>query len=197
MALNKQTQTTILIKGALKGSQKAFSDLMEMYWDDIIKTLRAKKAPDNIVEDIALISFNKAFDKLETYNNEFTFKTWISTIANNTLIDHFRKQKNTTISIDDVFTDESGNEFRMDFKSKTLSPEEELIENQEDYEVKKLINLLPDNYSEILNLRYIEHRSYKEISEELKIPINNVKVRIMRGRKLLVETIEKSSDLRN
>jgi len=197
LALNKQTQTTILIKGALKGSQKAFSDLMEMYWNDIIKTLRSKNAPDSIIEDIALVAFTKAFDKLETYNNEFAFKTWISTIANNTLIDYFRKQKNTTISIDEVFTDESGNEFKMDFKSKTLSPEEELIENQEDTEVKKLINLLPENYSEILNLRYLKHCSYKEISTKLDIPINNVKIRILRGRKLLVETIEQNSELRN
>ncbi len=197
MALNKQTKTTILIKGALKGSQKAFSDLMEMYWDDIISTLKSKNAPDNVVEDIALITFTKAFDKLDTYNNEFAFKTWLSTISQNTLIDYFRKHKNTTVSIDEVFTDESGNEFKMDFKSKTLSPEEELIESQEDIEVKKLINLLPNNYSEILNLRYLKHCSYKEISEELKIPINNVKIRIMRGRKLLVETIEQNSDLRS
>ena len=197
MALDKQTKTTILIKGALKGSQKAYSDLMELYWDDIIKTLKSKNAPNNSVDDIALITFTKAFEKLETYNNEYAFRTWLSKISNNTLIDYFRKQKNTTISIDEVFTDESGNEFRMDFKSKTLSPEEELIENQEDTEVKKLINLLPDNYSEILILRYLEHRSYKEIASELNIPINNVKIRLMRGRKLLVETIENNSDLRD
>jgi len=197
LALDKLTKTTILIKGALKGSQKAFSDLMEMYWDDIIKSLRSKNAPDNIIEDIALVAFTKAFDKLDTYNNEFAFRTWLTTISQNTLIDYFRQQKSNTVSIDEVFTDESGNEFRMDFKSKTLSPEEELIENQEDTEVKKLINLLPGNYSEIMNLRYLGHCSYKEISEELNIPINNVKIRIMRGRKLLVETIDRNSDLRN
>ncbi len=85
----------------------------------------------------------------------------------------------------------------MDFKSKSLSPEEELIESQEDNEVKKIINLMPQNYSEILKLRYLNHCSYKEISENLKIPINNVKIRIMRGRKLLVEYIEQNSELRN
>lgn len=197
MALDKQTQTTILIKGALKGSQKAFSDLMELYWSDIVKSLKSKNAPDNIVEDISLIAFTKAFEKLGTYKNEFAFKTWLTTIANNTLIDYFRKHKNTTVSIDEVFTDESGNDFKMDFKSRGLSPEEELIENQEENEVRKLINQLPDNYSEILNLRYVEHCSYKEISEELNIPISNVKIRIMRGRKLLVNTIDKNSELRN
>jgi RNA polymerase sigma-70 factor (ECF subfamily) len=197
LALDKQTKTTILVKGALKGSQKAFSDLMELYWEDIVKTLKFKNAPDNVIEDIALVSFTKAFDKLDSYKSEFAFKTWLSTIATNTLLDYFRKQKNTTISIDEVFTDESGNEFRMDFKSKTLSPEEELIASQEDTEVKKFIDKLPDNYSEIMKLRYIEHCSYKEISELVKIPVNNVKIRLLRGRNLLVSTIEHDSDLRN
>lgn len=197
MDLNRQTKTTILIKGALKGSQKAFSDLMELYWDDIIKSLKAKNAPDYVLEDIALIGFTKAFEKLDSYNSEYTFNTWVSTIASNTLIDYFRKQNSSTISIDEVFTDNSGNEFRMDFKSKTLSPEEELIENQEENEVKNIINIMPSTYSEVLKLRYLKHCSYKEISEKLEIPINNVKVRIMRGRKLLVEYIENNSELRS
>ncbi|MCK5782063.1 MAG: sigma-70 family RNA polymerase sigma factor [Flavobacteriales bacterium] len=197
MGLDKQTKTTILIKGALKGSQKAFSDLMELYWDDIIKTLKSKSAPEYILEDIALISFTKAFEKLESFNSEYTFKTWMSVIANNTLIDYYRKKKSSTISIDEVFIDNSGNEFTMDFKSETLSPEEELIDNQEMDEVKGIINLLPENYSVILKLRYLSSLSYKEISDKLNIPISNVKVRMMRARKLLVEYIEQNSELRN
>lgn len=197
MGLDKQTKTTILIKGALKGSQKAFSDLMELYWDDIIKSLKAKSAPSYILEDIALISFTKAFEKLDSFNSEFTFKTWMSVIANNTLIDYYRRKKSTTVSIDEVFTDNSGNEFRLDFKSKTLSPEEVLIDSQEENEVKEIIELMPDNYAQILKLRYLKSYSYKEISEKLSIPISNVKVRMMRGRKLLVDYIEKNSELRN
>ena len=197
MGLDTNTKTTVLIKGALKGSQKAFSDIMDLYWDGIIKYLKSKKAPDYVLEDIALMSFTKAFDKLATYNNEFTFKTWLNTIAHNTLIDFFRKQKNTMISIDEIFTDDTGSEFRIDFKSKSLSPEEELIETQEETEIKKLIYLLQDSYSEILSLRYLKHLSYKEISDELKIPIANVKVRLLRSRRNLVNSIKAKSDINN
>ncbi|MEN8137746.1 MAG: sigma-70 family RNA polymerase sigma factor [Bacteroidota bacterium] len=196
MGLDKQTKTTILIKGALKGSQKAFSDLMELYWEDIIKSLKTKNAPEYVLEDIALIAFTKAFEKLDSYNSEFAFSTWISVIANNTLVDYYRQKKSSTVSLDEVFTDDSGNEFRLDIKAKTLSPEEELIDNQEDNEVRKIIGLMPETYAPILKLRYLKNCSYKEIAEKLNIPISNVKVRIMRGRKLLVEYIEKNSELR-
>ena len=195
MALDKQTQTTILIKGAIKGSQKAFSDLIDLYWDDVIKLLKHKRAPEHALEDIALVSFTKAFEKLDTFNSEYTFKTWISTISQNNLIDFFRQQKKSTISIDEVFTDETGNEFKMDFKSKTLSPEEEFIETQENSEIRRLINILPKHYSEVLKLRFIDNCSYKEISIILNIPINNVKIKLLRGRKLLIYSIEENSEL--
>lgn len=189
MNLDKQIQTTILIKGALKGSQKAFSDLMDIYWDDIIKSLEIKKAPSHIQEDIALISFTKAFENLDSYNNEFTFQTWLSKIASNTLIDFYRKQKKTLISLDEVFVDDFGNEFKMDFSATTLTPEEEFISLQEENKIENMINDLPNIYSQILNLRYLSSCSYTEISDKLNLPISNVKIRIMRGRKLLIETI--------
>lgn len=195
MGLDKKTKTTILVKGALKGSQRAFSDLMELYWDEVIKSLKSQNAPDYVLEDVALIGFTKAFEKLDTYNNEYSFRTWVSSIVNNTLIDYYRQKKSSTVSLDEVYTDSSGNEFRMDFKSKNSSPEEQLIDLQEEDFVKDLIDELPDNYSEVLKLRYLLHQSYKEIAEKLDIPINNVKVRIMRGRKLLVEMIQASGEL--
>lgn len=189
MGLNKKTNTTILIKGALKGSQKAYADLMELYWDDIIALLNSKNTPDYNIDDIAVATFTKAFDKLDKFNNDYAFITWISTIANNTLIDCYRKNKESIISLDQVYKDGNGNDFKLDFKAKSLSPEEELISNQEENEVIKQIELLPKNYSEILKLRYILNLSYKEISEKINTPMSNVKVRLMRGRKLLVEKI--------
>ena len=168
---------------------------MELYWDEVIKSLKYQKAPEYILEDVALIGFTKAFEKLDTYKSEYSFKTWVLSIVNNTLIDYYRKSKSATVSLDQTYTDSSGNEIKMDFKANISSPEELLIDLQEEDFVKDLIEDLPENYSEVLKLRYLLNRSYKEISQELDIPLNNVKVRIMRGRKLLVEMIEASGEI--
>lgn len=191
MALDITTKTTILIKGAIKGSQKAYSDLMDLYWDDVNYHLLKKNVRNFLIEDIAVIAFTKAFEKLESYNPEYSFKTWLLTIANNTFIDFVRQKKDSTISLDEIIIDDSGNEFTIDFDSGAQSPEEEFIDNQEMDIVVSLIKSVPETYSQILHERFVNHLSYKEISDNLGLPINLVKIRILRGRKILLNLIDK------
>ena len=46
-------------------------------------------------------------------------------------------------------------------------------------------------YQEVINLRYFQELTYREISEELNEPINNVKVKLLRAKKLLAAIIIK------
>lgn len=191
MGLDKDSKTVVLVKGALKGSNKALSDLMDLYWEDVLFFLKQKNIGDFLKEDVAVITFTKAFENIESYKIGYSFKNWILAIASNTLIDFLRKKKEGTVSIDEIFTDSAGNTFTLDFKSGALSPEEVLIESQEQAIVLALINSVPSTYSEILKLRFIDHLSYKEISQNADLPMNVVKVRLLRGRKMLVELLEK------
>jgi RNA polymerase sigma-70 factor (ECF subfamily) len=191
VGLDKDSKTVVLVKGALKGSNKALSDLMDLYWEDVLFFLKQKNIGDFLKEDVAVITFTKAFENIESYKIGYSFKNWILAIASNTLIDFLRKKKEGTVSIDEIFTDSAGNTFTLDFKSGALSPEEVLIESQEQAIVLALINSVPSTYSEILKLRFIDHLSYKEISQNADLPMNVVKVRLLRGRKMLVELLEK------
>jgi RNA polymerase sigma factor (sigma-70 family) len=189
VSLDKESKTVVLVKGALKGSNKALSDLMDLYWEDVLFFLKQKNIGDFLKEDVAVITFTKAFENIESFKIGYSFRNWILTIASNTLIDFLRKKKDGTVSIDEIFTDDAGNNFTMDFKSGALSPEEVLIESQEQAIVVSLINSVPSNYSEILKMRFIDHLSYKEISQIADIPMNVVKVRLLRGRKMLVDLL--------
>ena len=80
-----------LVKKAIKGDQKAYSELMTLYWASVEKTFSLKLQSKEDVEDLSIATFSKAFDKLKSYNDSFAFSTWINTIATNTLIDFFRK----------------------------------------------------------------------------------------------------------
>lgn len=89
------------IQAAKKGDQNAYRFLLNSYWNDVFSFLQSKVTVDDIdAEDLAIVTFSKAFDKLDSYKLEYTFKTWLLTIARNLLIDEFRKQKNLTISIE-------------------------------------------------------------------------------------------------
>ena len=52
------------------------------------------------------------------------------------------------------------------------------------------IKLLKPHYQDVINLRYFQEMSYLEISNQLEEPLNNVKVRLLRARKLLAEIIK-------
>ena len=70
------------------------------------------------------------------------------------------------------------------------SAEDKLITEQNLAKLLRDIKKLKPHYQEIINLRYFQELSYKEISEELNEPINNVKVKLLRAKKLLAEIIK-------
>ena len=83
---------SLLVQNAVAGDQKAYSELMSLYWTSIEKTLSLKLVSKEDVEDLKKATFRKAIDKLDSYDSSFAFSTWIQAIASNNLIDFFRKK---------------------------------------------------------------------------------------------------------
>ena len=119
---------SLLVQNAMAGDQKAYSELMSLYWNSIEKTLSLKLVSREDVEDLTIATFSKAFDKLDSYDDSFAFSTWIQTIASNTLIDFFRKKDQKTISIDQQKEDVDSN--NIDVVDNSLDPENHLIRKQ-------------------------------------------------------------------
>lgn len=139
---------------------------------------------------ITLETFDKAFRKLDTYNNEFAFTTWLYKIAQNSTIDFIRKRKVQPLSIDYGEDDELGvNENTL--QSPILDPEESLIQQQEEILVKSQIALMKPMYRKLIELRYFKEYAYEEIADELNIPIGTVKTRLFRAKNLLAEMLLK------
>lgn len=172
------------INAAKKGDQTAYSFLLNLYWNDVHLFLQSKISDDSIdAEDITIITFSKAFDKIDLYNDDYGFKTWLFTIAKNLLIDELRKQKNKTISLQDDHKE------IYDLSDANPSPEDKIIIEQNLAELKRNIKKLKQKYQIVINLRYFQDMSYIEIANYLKEPINNVKVKLLRAKKLLAEII--------
>ncbi|MDO6760288.1 sigma-70 family RNA polymerase sigma factor [Tamlana sp. 2_MG-2023] len=177
----------IVIKNAKNNDQKAFNYLLDLYWDDVYGFQLKRTQNENDAEDITIQTFSKAFDRIETFKEEYTFKTWLITISKNIHIDLLRKEKN---SISQVIL--KNNREVYDILDESPSPEDKLITEQHLAKLLRDIKKLKPHYQEIINLRYFQELSYKEISEELKEPINNVKVKLLRAKKLLAEIIKKT-----
>ncbi|MXV37631.1 sigma-70 family RNA polymerase sigma factor [Flavobacteriaceae bacterium Ap0902] len=173
-----------LIVEAKKGNQSAQTTLMNLYWDQIYYFVLSKIGHKADTEDITISTFTKVFNKLKLYNTDFEFGTWIRAIAHNTMIDYIRKKPELKISLDNAFA-------QIDVEAATPTPEQHFIIKQDNKKLMNAIQNLPEIYQRVIELRYLEEKTYKDIATELGLTMSNVKVRLLRAKKLLEEEFKK------
>jgi len=177
------------IAEAKQGKQAAFKALLNHYWNDIYRFQFSKTNDENKAEDITIQTFSRAFDKIDLYKDSYNFKTWLLSISKNLQIDELRKTKKELLTIDPVFN------YTQDITDDAPSPEDQLIIEQNLSQLLAHIKLLKPHYQKVIHLRYFQELTYKEIAAELNEPINNVKVKLLRAKKLLAEIIQNSNSL--
>ena len=174
------------IEKAKIGDQVAFTFLLDFYWNEVYAFMLKRTENETDAEDITIETFSKAFDKLATYNPEFQFNTWLITIAKNVHIDILRKKKSSLFV---EITDE--NDYQAyNIADTTPSAEDKLITEQNLSQLLQYIKELKPHYQEVIQLRYFQEMSYQEIANHLDEPLSNVKVKILRAKKLLAEIIQ-------
>lgn len=176
----------IQIEKAKIGDQVAFTSLLDYYWNEVYGFMLKRTENETDAEDITIETFAKAFDKIASYNPEFQFNTWLIAIAKNVHIDMLRKKK-STLFID--ITDEEDNQ-AYNVADSSPSAEDQLITQQNLSQLLQFIKQLKPHYQEVIQLRYFQELSYQEISEQLEEPLSNVKVKLLRAKKLLAEIIK-------
>ncbi len=173
-----------LVNKARLGDQKAFADLMHRYKDSIY--FMALKMVNNKEDamDLTVETFAKAFEKLDKYQPDYAFSTWLFRVGTNNCIDFIRKKKLNTTSINGM-VDDDGDDRPMQIKSDTLNPEEVSMKKEQTQLLKLLIDSLPQRYRNLIVLRYFDELSYEEIAEQLDLPLGTVKAQLFRARFLL------------
>jgi len=182
-------KTEITLKSTIEkaklGNQIAFSNLLDAFWNDVYGFQLIRTKNENDAEDITIQTFSKAFDKIATYDDSYGFKTWLITISKNLHVDLIRKRKRNILDSLDT-----SNEAVTKVLDDAPSAEDRLITEQNLVTLLQDIKKLKPNYQKVINLRYFNELSYAAIAKELNEPINNVKVKLLRAKKLLAEVIK-------
>lgn len=175
------------IEKAKNGDQVAFTFLLDFFWNEVFGYMLKRTENEADTDDIVIETFAKAFDKIATYNPEFGFNTWLIAIAKNVHIDMLRKKKTS------LFLDMNNNENNQAYQiiDETPSAEDDIITEQNLSQLLGYIKELKPAYQEVIQLRYFQEMSYLDISETLEEPLNNIKVKLLRAKKLLAEIISK------
>ena len=180
---NQEQTISDLVYAAKQEDQHAFRQLLDLHWNELYGFMIMRTKNENDAEDLCLQAFSKAFDKIETYNDEFTFSTWLTSIAKNLHVDLIRKEKTRLHQSTDV--DEVG----LDVIDKTLGPEDQLIRSQNLDKLLQQVRSLKPIYRDVIQLRFFQELSHKEMATQLGLSLSNVKVRLLRAKKLLAEII--------
>lgn len=124
-----------LVVRARKGDQKAYADLMVRYKDSIYFMILKMVNNKEDAMDLMVETFAKAFEKLEKYQPDYAFSTWLFRVATNNCIDFIRKKKLNTTSIHGML-DDDGEERQLQIKADVLNPEETSIKKAANGRIK-------------------------------------------------------------
>lgn len=182
-----------LVKAAIAGDQRAYSTLMNRYYHSIFNMMHKMVNHRIDAEDLTQEAFSKAFRRLDGYEPRYAFSTWLFKIAINNCIDHIRKKRLQTMSIDEPIEHSSQQRFSDNLKGMGLNPEEGAMRDQTVKLVRQLINRLSHRYRLMIELRFFEELSYDEIAKELGIPLGTVKAQLFRAKELLFEMLQHPS----
>lgn len=185
--MEKQPEITGHVQEAKKGKQAAFSYLLNTFWSQVYRFQLKRTQDDYEAEEITIQTFSRAFSNLEQYDNNHKFSTWLLAISKNLQIDRLRKEKGKSHIESSKKTEKLNHVI-----DENPTPEDALIKKQHHDELSHFIKQLKPSYQEVINLRYFQEMSYKEIASYLQEPMNNVKVKLLRARRLLADLIQKN-----
>jgi len=180
---------TLVCRALDNNDEKAYAEIMARYREPIYYMLLKMIRSEVDAEDLTIEAFGKAFKKLEQYEPTYAFSTWLYKIATNNCIDFIRKKKMKTLSLD---ANQEGEENSRNYEpiAYTLTPEEEIIQNQKIILMHKVVDQLKPRYKALIELRYFKEYSYQEIATEMKLPLGTVKAQLFRAKELLHEILK-------
>jgi RNA polymerase sigma-70 factor (ECF subfamily) len=173
MTLSKAAIEALVIR-AQSGEQQAFESLFDHFYPKLFRYIRLRVRADD-ADDIASETFLKVIKKIKTYRAN-SFSAWIFRITHNTIIDYYRRHKPTeSLTMDDT------DGIDMDLLETEPGPDDQLKLIESDEAVRELIAKLPPSQQEILELRFLEDFSNKEIAAITGKSEGNIRIMQMRA----------------
>jgi RNA polymerase sigma-70 factor (ECF subfamily) len=151
--IHQETSDEILIQQFKDGSQEAFDSLYQRHLPIVYKRVRCV-IPENDVEDVTQDIFIAALKSLSSFRGDSQFRTWLRTLTNHKVAEFYRKRTRKQEPPLAPLSEASG---RMEGATSKILEERIFIQNA----LKKL----PENYREIILLRFAEDMQFNEIAE--------------------------------
>lgn len=173
-----------LVKLSLETADN-FAYIIQLYEKKLFSYIyRITNVSKEEVEDILQDVFIKVYKNLNDFDMGLKFSSWIYRIAHNQVISNYRAKKSRGEEVSFEI-----NERVLEVLSSDLDMEKEVDFDYLRKNINHILEKMDQKHSEILVLKFLEEKSYKEISDILKMPMGTVAVNISRAKKQFRETI--------
>jgi len=182
----EQDAYVLMVRQCIAGDQRAWNQLVSGQHRRIYAICYRFTNSQSDAEDLTQDVFLKVYRNLENFDaSKGSFQTWLTTLARNMLVDHFRRTKleRATDSMDVSLSGEDDGPTMAERLPDTGQNQEQYVAGlQLKATIQKALAELSPELREAVILRDLEDMDYKEIAVVLKIPEGTVKSRISRGR---------------
>lgn len=163
--------------------------LFARHRDTIYAMLLKYTGSGDEADDLMQEAFMKAYVKIGQYSTKYDFGAWIYTIARNTFVDYNRSLRSNALNPQNLSIENNNAA-----SSLSPSPEECIINAQQRSAIERYIEMLPEDYRRLFELRFIDEYSYEEIAEKLDMKLGTVKTRIFRVRNMMCHLITQGEE---
>jgi RNA polymerase sigma-70 factor (ECF subfamily) len=178
--------------------QENLSVWVNQYTTELYSWALHKVSNSDLAADLVQDTFLAAAEKLDSFKGDSSPKTWLFSILNHKIIDHYRKKVNRTVSVEDQsFSNffNSGGRWEESRRPKDWHEEDEhhLLDNDEFQQVlEKCLDALPEKWNACVKLKYLAEKNGDEICQELGITTSNFWQIVHRAKLQLRDCVEKN-----
>jgi len=183
--MSETVDETALVHEAIAGSKESFARLVHSYEERIYRVILNLVRDAHLAEDLTQDVFVKVFQKLQTFNFESSFFTWLYRIAVNTAMDGIkRSRRRRAISLDSL------DGWSRGIPGDSVSPDAGLHRQEIHRAVHRALERLSPKYRTVLVLREFENLSYEDIARVMECSVGTVESRLFRARAKFREKLQ-------
>jgi RNA polymerase sigma-70 factor (ECF subfamily) len=173
-----------VVRAVLKGDTNRFEELVRRHQRPIINFLYRMVGNFDLALDLSQDVFVRVYASLNRFDSRYRFTTWLYRIASNCAIDHLRRRRPATTSLDAPQRLEDG-EVSYQPVSNEADPARQFEARERLSRLERAIDGLPGEYRKLVLLRHSAHLSYEDMAKATRSPLGTVKNRLFRAREML------------
>src|SRR5262249_22883580 len=178
--MEQQAEEIGWVDQALRGDRAAVGQLMHRDAGAVYNLTYRMLGNAEDAEEASQEIFLRAYTRLESFDRQPRFSTWLLSISSNYCIDRLRRRRCSWLTLEDA---------AFSLPSQERGPERAALDHEQQAAIQRALQKLPEHYRTVTVLRYWGDLSYEEIANVTGLPESTIKTRLHRARHMLAEAL--------